>query len=259
MSESFFSSQKLGLEQILRLDELGPFDIIGDVHGCLIELRELLAKLGYQEIDGSYYHPEKRRVIFLGDLVNKGPDSVGTVHLVSQMVKNKTALYIRGNHCHYVYGYFMQYDAPDHKRLRKWLTDLSPDELTAFRAEFCELVEQTPPYMILDNGDLVVAHAGIEEHMIGKFDEQIFDFCLYGENTGELDVDGSVLRRDWAATYYGKPFIAYGHNRLFRAMPEIVNNTVNLDQSCAYGGWLGAMRYPEKEFVQVKAKRNYTD
>lgn len=241
-----------------RSSERGPFDIIGDVHGCFDELCELLAKLGYFEQAGMYRHRLGRRVIFLGDLVNRGPNSVSVVRLAASMLEAGTALYVRGNHCQYVYGFFKKYSGPDYNRPRKWLEELGPVELTEFSALFCELVSQAPPYLMLDEGKLVVSHAGIEADMIGQLSRRIFDFCLYGEYTGELHpTKGYPLRRDWAATYQGEAFIAYGHTPTAEVVPEIRYNSVNLDQGCVFGGCLSAMRYPEMEFVQVKAARAY--
>jgi protein phosphatase len=240
--------------------EQGPFDIIGDIHGCLIELHELLAKLGYSpNAEGAYSHPQNRRIIFLGDLVNRGPDSVGVVQLVAKMLKTHTALYIRGNHCHYILGYFRKYKGKVYNRKRDWIEILDQKQLE----EFGTLVEHTigaaPPYLILDNGKLVVAHNGIEAEMIGKLSQTIFDFCLYGEETDEINAYGYKSRRDWAKTYSGSALVAHGHTPTFNiSTPVIHNNTVNLDQACVFGGWLSAMRYPEKEFIQVKSHSNYT-
>ena len=238
--------------------EHGPFDIIGDVHGCYDELIELLMRLGYQEDGGVYRHAAGRRVVFLGDLVNRGPNSVGVVQLVGRMVEANTALNVRGNHCHYVLGYFRHYAGPEYNRRRGWVEALEP---TA-RAEFGELLEKvvgsSPPYLILDEGRLVACHAGIERDMIGQLTEPIFNFCLYGELTNKLNEQGFPKRRDWAATYNGAAFIAYGHTPTMTEQPEIRFNTVNLDQGCCFGGYLSALRYPEMETVSVKAVQNYS-
>src|ERR1700674_4793002 len=86
-----------------RRDDHGPFDVIGDVHGCLHELTDLLEKLGYEmsePVEGRYQvtHPEGRRVIFVGDLVDRGPDTPGVLRLVMAMVESGVALTVVGNH-----------------------------------------------------------------------------------------------------------------------------------------------------------------
>lgn len=241
-----------------RSEQTGPFDLIGDIHGCAVELRQLLDKLGYRETGGFYRHHAGRRVVYLGDLVNRGPASVEVVRLVAAMLDNGAALNVRGNHCHYIYGFFKKYEGKDYNRSRKWLEDLSPADFDEFKNLYLKLIEPTPPYLILDGGQLVAAHAGIEAKMIGQQSRQIFEFCLYGENEPEPDPTlGYPLRRDWAATYRGQPFIAYGHTPTPSLTPEIRNNTVNLDQGCVFGGRLSALRYPEMEFVQVEAARAY--
>jgi protein phosphatase len=119
------------------------------------------------------------------------------------------------------------------------------------------LVKDAPPYLILNRNKLVVAHAGIEEQMIGKLTTRIFNFCLNGEIL--ITPDGNKQRKNWAENYRGKPLVAYGHTPTTKLLPEFRNNTVNLDQGCVYGGRLSAMRYPEMEFIQVNARAAYVE
>src|SRR5690606_35900149 len=84
-------------------DERGPFDIIGDIHGCFDEFIELLAKLGYnisENVNGHFdvQNPENRRAIFLGDLTDRGNKSPQVLRLVMDMVKAGKAFCIAGNH-----------------------------------------------------------------------------------------------------------------------------------------------------------------
>ena len=74
------------------------YDLIGDVHGCAQSLERLLQVLGYQKIAGSYRHPKQRQVIFLGDIVDRGPRIREALHLVRDMVEQGSALMILGNH-----------------------------------------------------------------------------------------------------------------------------------------------------------------
>ncbi|MGH2515138.1 MAG: AAA family ATPase, partial [Ktedonobacterales bacterium] len=92
-----------------RRTETGPFDIIGDLHGCYDELRELLVRLSYEDdAETGMRHPAGRRAIFLGDLVDRGPGIVETVNLVRRMVAAGQALCVPGNHdmkrVRYLYG-----------------------------------------------------------------------------------------------------------------------------------------------------------
>lgn len=236
----------------------GPFDIIGDLHGCLEELKKLLVQLGYRRRFGYYYHPAGRKAIFLGDLTDRGPHSLKTFWLVKEMFDSGNALYVPGNHCRKLARYLEGRRlllAHGSERIAAELESLPTDEREYFAAEFLRLYSEAPPYMVLDGGRLVVAHAGIKEEMIGRVDGRVRSFCLFGDTTGEVTEEGLPVRRDWARSYRGRALIVYGHTPV--PVPEFVNNTIDIDQGCAMGGRLTALRYPEREIVQVGAERVY--
>ncbi|MDB4913699.1 MAG: polynucleotide kinasephosphatase [Gemmatimonadetes bacterium] len=82
-----------------RKTDHGPFDIIGDVHGCATELDKLLNTLGYGRADGGVWrHPEARKAIFVGDLVDRGPRIPDVLLTVMAMVDAGTAIAVPGNH-----------------------------------------------------------------------------------------------------------------------------------------------------------------
>ncbi len=241
--------------------EHGPFDIIGDVHGCFGELQELLKQLGYEialqeDAEPAFHvqHPQGRRVIFLGDLVDRGPASVGVLRLAMDMVDSGITLCIPGNH--------------DAKLLRKLKG--KNVRLTHGLAETLQQLEQEPPafkkkvatfldklvsHYVLDDGLLVVAHAGMKETLQGRASRQVREFALYGETTGETDEFGLPVRYNWAAEYRGKAMVIYGHTTV--PEPEWLNRTINIDTGCVFGGKLTALRYPEKELVSVPAAHTY--
>jgi protein phosphatase len=235
----------------------GPYDVIGDVHGCLEELRELLGCLGYEEKRGVFAHPEGRRAVFLGDLANRGPSNVGVLRAVCAMVTAGSARYAPGNHCRSLYriltGLKQDVKGASLTTLAE-LDRLEQSERARAARDFIETFEGAPPYLILDRGRLVVAHAGIEEAMIGEVSDSIVSFVLKGEVTGRTP-EGRPIRRDWASTYRGAPLVVYGHTP--QPGPRFVNNTANVDQGCVYGGMLSALRYPEREFVSVPAREAY--
>lgn len=236
----------------------GPFDIIGDVHGCLAEIKKLLEKLGYRRRFGCYFHPAGRKAVFPGDLTDRGPHSVDTFWLVKEMVDSGNALYVPGNHCSKLARYLEGRNvllAHGPEKTAAELENLPPDERDYFAAEFLRLYSEAPPYMVLDGGRLVVAHAGIKEEMIGRVDGRVRSFCLFGDTTGEVTEEGLPVRRDWARSYRGRALIVYGHTPVPEA--AFVNNTIDIDQGCAIGGRLTALRYPEREIVQVPAERVY--
>jgi len=242
----------------VRLDVEGPFDVIGDLHGCLNELKRLLDQLGYERDASGFYHPDDRTAVFIGDLTDRGPDSVGCLALALDMVENDRALYIPGNHCKYLYRYLQgDRDSTDYG-LQSTLDEL--DELDDERADrlqqrFLRMYETAPPYLILDDGNLVVSHAGLREKDIGEVSDRVVDFCLYGDTTGETLPDGYPVRKDWPLAYRGDPLVVYGHTPA--AKPTKVNNTINIDQGAVYGGYLTAYRYPENETTNVKSPEAY--
>ena len=234
-----------------RKDECGPFDIIGDVHGCYDELITLLDKLGYDIRPDQIVPPPGRKAIFLGDLVDRGPKIPHVLDLVMSMVKGNTALCIPGNHdarlvralrgkrVRPTYGLsesLAQIDARDRKR-------------------YADFLDGLVSHYVLDDGNLVVAHAGMTEEMAGRTSGAVRAFALYGETTGETDEFGLPIRLNWAAGYRGAATVVYGHTPVPRA--EWLNDTINLDTGCVFGGALTALRYPEKKCVSVPSVKMY--
>lgn len=244
--------------QFDRKQEKGPFDIIGDVHGCYDELVELLGKLGYQKHQATYSHPNKRRVVFLGDLGDRGPFSLPSIRLAINMVHSGDALYVPGNHCRKLSKYLMGRNVQVKYGLEKTaeeLQGLNQLDKETFTNRFLDFYNTAPLYLILDKGNLVVAHAGIKEEMIGRMNKRIESFCLFGDPTGEVTPEGLPVRRDWAKHYRGNALVVYGHTPV--EVPEFKNNTIDIDTGCATGGKLTALRYPEREIVQVTARAVY--
>ena len=226
------------------------YDIIGDVHGCLDALRRLCDVLGY---DAEYRHPTGRRLVFVGDLADRGPDSVGVLRLVAGLVSRGRALLILGNHddalLRRLTGELFDTDKGGLSETLA-LLDAQPDKKTLKKA-LLAMLARTPLYLLLDGGGLIIAHAGIEEAMIGKSDPETRRFVLNGDAIGR-DADGKTLRRDWAADYHGAAFIVYGHTPQEAAI--VRNNTVNIDNGAYRGGRLTAFRWPEREIVSVLSR-----
>ncbi|WP_311516876.1 polynucleotide kinase-phosphatase [uncultured Corynebacterium sp.] len=242
-----------------RRDEHGPFDIIGDVHGCLDELRSLLDALGYR-IDPTGHdaaHPEGRRAVFVGDLVDRGPDSLGVLRLVLGMVHAGHALAVPGNHdaklVRALGGANVTRNHGLDATMRQQETQASHSEREDIRTSLDQLVA----HLVLDDGALVIAHAGLPEHLHNKASGAVREHALYGATTGEVDRYGLPVREDWAADYRGRAAVIYGHTPVADA--RWVNNTLCIDTGCVFGGSLTALRYPEREIVQVPARRTYAD
>lgn len=250
--------------------EHGPFDIIGDLHGCCGELEILLQRLGYaptsvgsnEPLWGSraYSHPEGRNAIFVGDLVDRGPRILDTVRLVRNMVQCGSALCVPGNHDMKLMRKLRGKDVQITHGLANSLAEIGalPDEVREpFGKELAEFLDGLVSHYVLDEGKLVVAHAGMKADMQGRGSGKVRDFALYGETTGETDEFGLPVRFNWAAEYRGQAMVVYGHTPV--PEPEWLNRTVNIDTGCVFGGKLTALRYPEKEFVSVPAARTYSE
>ena len=238
--------------------DYGPFDIIGDVHGCLPELLALIKKLGYtwhqQGPVSRLTHAENRRLIFVGDLVDRGPNSLGVLALVRQAVADKMAYCVLGNHDDKLRRKLLGSKVQVRHGVETTLAEL--EKLSAQDQEgLLTFLQSIPTYLILAGGELVVAHAGILEKDIGKMSDRIRRFCLYGDITGKTNEQGCPLRGDWASNYRGKATIVYGHTPVATAQWE--NNTINIDTGCIFGGKLSAVRIPERVLVEVPSGQQY--
>lgn len=241
-----------------RKHESGPLDIIGDIHGCIDETVELLTRLGYNvsRENGSYAftHPEGRKAVFVGDLVDRGPATPEVLRLVMSGVESGTAYCVAGNHDVKLVKALRGRDVRISHGLAQSMEQLSGEDAD-FRRRTADFLDGLVSHYVFDAGRLVVAHAGLKEEMHGRGSGQVRSFAMYGETTGETDEFGLPVRYNWAADYRGRPLVVYGHTSV--PEPEWLNNTICIDTGCVYGGKLTALRYPEKELVSVKAKRRY--
>ena len=176
--------------------EHGPFDIIGDVHGCFDELMELLGKLGYDvhgdSTDGRSYavgNPAGRKLVFLGDLVDRGPNSPGVMRLVMSVVRSGAGFCVAGNHDVKLSRALKGRNVQVTHGLAESLEQLG-NESDDFKREVAEFIENLRSHYVLDEERLVVAHAGMKEEMQGRASRVVREFALFGETTGETDEFG---------------------------------------------------------------------
>ncbi|WP_405507756.1 polynucleotide kinase-phosphatase [Streptomyces purpurascens] len=226
----------------------GPFDIVGDIHGCAAELESLLGKLGYT--DG--VHPEGRTAVFVGDLVDRGPDSPGVLRRVMAMVKSGNALCVPGNHENKYGRYLRGRKVQQTHGLAETIEQMA-GESEEFVAEVREFLDGLVSHYVLDGGRLVVCHAGLPEKYHGRTSGRVRSHALYGDTTGETDEFGLPVRYPWAEDYRGRAAVVYGHT----PVPEAtwLNNTICLDTGAVFGGKLTALRWPERELIDVAAER----
>jgi protein phosphatase len=264
--------------------EHGPFDIIGDVHGCCDELELLLERLGYvkkakeerermvaQNNDigdpssmgrhrNYYEHPAGRKAVFVGDLVDRGPRILDAIRIVADMVAAGSAYCVPGNHDVKLLRKLNGKDVRISHGLAQTLAEIDalPVEIRPqFYKEVAQFLDGLVSHYIFDDGKLVVAHAGMKAEMQGRGSGTVREFALYGETTGETDEFGLPVRLNWAKEYRGSAMVVYGHTPV--PEPEWLNRTVNVDTGCVFGGKLTALRYPELEFVSVPASHAYCE
>ena len=238
--------------------ERGPFDIIGDVHGCFDELVELLQQLGHSVDQTSFTVAPVggRKLVFVGDLVDRGPKVPQVLKLVMNAVASGVALCVPGNHDMKLMRKLRGRDVQVTHGLAESLAQLA-NETEDFRKAVAEFIDDMVSHYVLDGGKLVVAHAGMKESMQGRGSGAVREFALFGETTGETDEFGLPIRYNWAAEYRGAATVVYGHTPV--PQPEWLNRTINIDTGCVFGGKLTALRYPEKELVSVTAKQTYAE
>jgi protein phosphatase len=239
-----------------RRSDHGPFDIIGDVHGCFDELTALLGNLGYEVSDDGTgaHHPEGRRAFFVGDLVDRGPATPSVLRLAMGMVEAGDALCIPGNHEAKLLRALQGRNVTKSHGLAETLEQLAA-EPPEFSKQVAEFIDGLVSHLVLDDGKLVIAHAGLREDMHGRASGAVRSFALYGDTTGETDEFGLPVRYPWAEDYRGDAFVVFGHT----PVPEAtwLNRTICVDTGCVFGGHLTALRYPERELVSVPAARTY--
>ena len=242
-----------------RKDETGPFDIIGDIHGCYDELLELLTELGYDistKEEGRIVvnSPLGRKVIFVGDYVDRGPKVVEVLRLVMEMHKAGIALCVPGNHDVKLARALRGKNVTTTHGLAESLSQLE-NESEEFKTQIAEFIEGLISHYEFDNGKLVVAHAGMKKELQGRASGRVREFALYGETTGETDEFGLPVRLNWAEEYRGAATVVYGHTPV--AEPHWLNRTINIDSGCVFGGNLTVLKYPEKEIISVPALQTY--
>lgn len=235
-------------------------DVVGDIHGCFAEFEALTKKLGYDWSSGIPVHPNNRKLSFVGDLTDRGPNSLKVIEVVYRLIKEKKAFYSPGNHCNKLYRYFLGNKVQVTHGLETTVAEydaLTNSQQEEIKKKFIWLYESAPLYQVLDNGKLIVAHAGIREDYIGKMGNAVKTFVLYGDITGKTNPDGTPVRRDWAQHYKGKAFIVYGHTPIKE--PKRTNQTINIDTGAVFGNKLTAYRYPEGELMSVDSTLPYDE
>lgn len=238
------------------------YDIIGDIHGCYKELNLLLQKLGYQIQEGDnpckspYIHPDGRQAIYVGDLCDRGPNSPGVIALVRKQVREAAGLCVMGNHDNKLMRYLKGNKVKVNNGLQTTIDQLHSKSCPIKKKKVYQFLARLPYRLILDEGKLLVTHAGLaEKYHDAKMNRKIESKCIYGETTGAKDADGYPVRLPWQDAYKGERYVVHGHVALKE--PLVTNRVYDVDTSCVYGGKLTALRYPEMELVSQPALEVY--
>ncbi len=233
-------------------------DIIGDVHGCYDELVTLLRRLGHGallegELEASPHPP---RVIFVGDIVDRGDRIVDSLKLLWRLHSGGYALSVVGNHD----DRFLRWLKGGRVKLRHGLEEsvaqfeaLPEHQQRQWRERLIDLYSDMPWAIRLDDGKAIVAHAAWHADLEDHSTERIRSYTMYGPVTGETTPEGYPERIDWAPDYGGPELVVFGH-QVYRA-PYMHEYAIGIDTGCVFGGALTALRYPELEIVSVPSLR----
>lgn len=236
------------------------YDVVSDVHGCLPELEELIAQLGYeppaQRDSVAWTPPPGRHLVVAGDLVDRGPAILDTVELVMAMIAAGDASAVVGNHDDKLLRWLRGHAVKVSQGLEASVREVERRP-KAYRARLEEFLASLPSHLVLDEGRLVVAHAGLPERLHGAESAKARDFAMYGAVRAGRDEWGFPIRLDWAAEYGGSARVVYGHTPVIT--PEWSNRTIDIDTGCVFGNSLTALRYPELELVSVPARQVYQE
>lgn len=226
----------------------GPFDVIGDVHGCLAELTTLLTRLGYEASEDGWHSPTNRTAVFVGDLVDRGPDNMGVLRLVMAMVRQQRALCVPGNHDLQLARHLGGEPVAHVHGLRGTVEEFV-FETVEFRLDVLHFYRSLPSHVVLDHGRLVVAHTGLAEEHHGRESAMIRHLAAYGVAHGEIERTDVWKRHAWLAGYQGAAVVVYGHTPAEGAWWK--GNTINIDTGCVFGRSLTALQWPSREIVSV--------
>ena len=227
---------------------MSGYAFIGDVHACYDELTEMLNNI-----------PEDKTIVFLGDAFDRGPAGLKVLELIYDMVITKgIAKYVRGNHCNKIYRWLTGNPVKLVGGIKTFAAELDkelPFDQKKYKLMFIKLYENSDNYLLLEDGQLVAVHAGWKDDIVYSSNQkEIESVCIYNKVYTEKGPDGFPI--EWIDKYQGNKTIVRGHI-VYNEQPNRTNNVYSIDTGCVHGGNLTTMLWPEKDFIQVEAKKNY--
>ncbi len=246
-----------GVPEAYRLEVMDRAIIVGDVHGCSLELRALLDRVGY--VRGS------DTLVFVGDLIARGPDSLGVLDLV----RETGGIVVRGNHEDRLLAWrrAMQARARGEFALAPDLGRLHGEIARSLREEDWALLEATPVTWLLEQNKTLVVHAGLVPGIPLEQQDPAMMMRIRSVGTrGEARDHGGAT--PWGARYVGPPHVVFGHAASLDA--QVHPFATGVDTGCVYGGYLTAMVLTGGEepppvadrmrvLTSVPARRRYFD
>lgn len=250
----------------------GAIDIVGDVHGCMEELMALLEQAGYQ-IDPfdprsadpiGLSHPEGRKLVFVGDLTDRGPASDQVLRLAMGARRSETAFAVMGNHDWKLLRCLAGNPVKMANGLARTLEQMEPLGADFARAvlDFYDTVPHQlrlplPGEHCWDGAEaLWVVHASAHAHRQGQADKRSFERSIYGYPTEALDPSGAVVRKDWAQDYEGADPVVHGHTPL--KVPRQHNRVICVDTGCVFGNAMTLYQVDHNRFLQEPARANHS-
>lgn len=213
--------------------------VIGDVQGCRVEVEDLLARCR---------HTANDRVIFVGDLVAKGPDSAGVIDLCLRL----GARSVLGNHDAAVLRWFRA------KAAGEALPDLKPSHepvVRTLRPRHVAYLETLPLWITLPAHEALIVHAGLVPGVALEDQDprMLLNIrTLHSDGSGSTEADGGAL---WGAAWPGPEFVIFGHHA--RAGLQRHPFALGLDTGCVYGRELSACILPGRTVMSVPARKAY--
>ncbi len=215
----------------------GRLIAIGDIHGCADEFEELLEKLALRADD---------RVVLLGDLVNRGPDSARVI----QLARQHATVALLGNHELRLLN-FRKTDDPSHLKKCDYAT------LEQLNGKSWDYLEAMPLTYEDAEHETVLVHGGFLPGVPWKKQP-----ARVVTRIQVVDRDGEPRKRSeapgaphWSELWKGPPFVVYGHTP--RDKVAETKWTLGIDTGCVLGGALTAVIVPDRQLVQVRARKKY--
>lgn len=222
--------------------------IIGDIHGCAFELGELLRAL-----------PKTEPLVFVGDYIDRGPDSAGVIELL--LGQRERSVFLKGNHEDMLLAHMRDGDRPHLAEAWLYRPNGGLQTLQSYGLDEAARFSDLPPehQSFLSNlplkhegDDFVVVHAGIRL-AVGGLPAQTPEDLLW------IRGDWLMRRDEWTGKkiYYGHTPTRYVHGLADEAKPIHGRASLGIDTGCVYGGYLTAANTDTGELVQIPASQIY--